>query len=162
MKKFIIALVLLFAPASYSAETPDMEKLGKAMKLNCKTFGPESCSSRFIAMSACTFAYGIAKSDKTVKESFDIADELFVLLMRGNGLNPNNIFDDQNLVKESIRSETIERVHKCKEWTKEAIPKIVLERTGKPATPEFIEGATRTFGMWWLSSLEGVRKRGNL
>jgi len=25
---------------------------------------------------------------------------------------------------------------------------------------EFIEGATRTFGMWWLSSLEGVRKRG--
>ena len=30
--------------------------------------------------------------------------------------------------------------------------------TGKPATPEFIEGATRTFGMWWLRSLEGVRK----
>ncbi len=158
MKKFIIALVLLFAPASYSAETPDMEKLGKAMKLNCKTFGPESCSSRFIAMSACTFAYGIAKSDKTVKESLDIADDLFVLLMRGNGLNPNNIFDNQNLIKGSIRSETIERVDKCKEWTKEAIPKIVLERTGKEATPEFIEGATRTFGMWWLNSLEGVKR----
>ena len=88
MKKFIIALVLLFAPASYSAETPDMEKLGKAMKLNCQTFGPDSCTSRFIAVSACTFAYGIAKSDKTVKESLDIADDLFVLLMRGNGLNP--------------------------------------------------------------------------
>tara|TARA_A100001011_G_scaffold385726_2_gene460234 strand:- start:373 stop:861 length:489 start_codon:yes stop_codon:yes gene_type:complete len=158
VKKFIIALVLLFAPASYSAETPDMEKLGKAMKLNCKTFGPESCSSRFIAMSACTFAYGIAKSDKTVKESLDIADDLFVLLMRGNGLNPNNIFDNQNLIKGSIRSETIERVDKCKEWTKEAIPKIVLERTGKEATPEFIEGATRTFGMWWLNSLEGVKR----
>ena len=127
MKKFIIALVILFAPASYSAETPDMEKLGKAMKLNCKTFGAESCSSRFIAMSACTFAYGIAKSDKNVKESLDIADDLFVLLMRGNGLNPNDMFDEKNLVKESIRSETIERVDKCKEWTKEAIPKIVLE-----------------------------------
>ena len=160
MKKFIIALVLLFAPASYSAETPDMEKLGKAMKLNCKTFGNDSCTSRFIAMSACTFAYGIAKSDKTVKESLDIADDLFVLLMRGNGLNPNDIFDNQNLIKGSIRSETIERVDKCKEWTKEAIPKIVLERTGKEATPEFIEGATRTFGMWWLSSLEGVKQRG--
>ena len=160
MKKFIIALVLLFAPASYSAETPDMEKLGKAMKLNCKTFGNDSCTSRFIAMSACTFAYGIAKSDKTVKESLDIADDLFVLLMRGNGLNPNDIFDNQNLVKESIRSETVERVDKCKEWTKEAIPKIVLERTGEEATPEFIDGATKTFGMWWLNSLEGV-KRGN-
>ena len=42
---------------------------------------------------------------------------------------------------------------------KTAIPKIVLERTGKPATPEFIEGAKRTFGMWWLRSLEGVRKK---
>ena len=161
MKKFIIALVLLFAPASYSAETPDMEKLGKAMKLNCKTFGNDSCTSRFIAMSAYTFAYGIAKSDKTVKESLDIADDLFVLLMRGNGLNPNDMFDDKNLVKESIRSETIERVAKCKEWTKEAIPKIVLERTGKEATPEFIDGATKTFGTWWLGTLEQIKKLGN-
>ena len=161
MKKFIIALVLLFAPASYSAETPDMEKLGKAMKLNCQTFGPDSCTSRFIAVSACTFAYGIAKSDKTVKESLDIADDLFVLLMRGNGLNPNDIFDNQNLIKESIRSETVERVDKCKEWTKEAIPKIVLERTGKEANPEFIDGATRTFGLWWLGTLEQIKKLGN-
>ena len=161
MKKFIFALVLLFAPASYSAETPDMEKLGKAMKLNCKTFGNDSCTSRFIAISACTFAYGIAKSDKTVKESLDIADDLFVLLMRGNGLNPNDMFDDKNLVKESIRSETIERVAKCKEWTKEAIPKIVLERTGKEATPEFINGATKTFGIWWLGTLEQIKKLGN-
>ena len=141
MKKFIIALVLFFAPISYSAETPDMEKLGKAMKLNCKTFGNDSCTSRFIAVSACTFAYGIAKRDKSVKESLNIADDLFILLMRGNGLNPNDMFDDKNLVKESIRSETIERVDKCKEWTKEAIPKIILERTGKEATPEFIDGA---------------------
>ena len=161
MKKFIIALLLLVAPASYSAPTPDMEKLGKAMKLNCKTFGTESCSSRFIAMSACTFAYGIAKSDKTVKESLNIADDLFVLLMRGNGLNPSDMFDEKNLVKESIRSETIERVEKGKEWTKEAIPKIVLETTGKEATPEFINGAVKTFGIWWLGTLEGVKKLGN-
>ena len=102
MKKFIIASLFFFAPVAYSAETPDMENFGKAMKLNCKTFGNDSCTSRFIAVSACTFAYGIAKSDKTVKESLDIADDLFVLLMRGNGLNPNNMFDEKNLVKESI------------------------------------------------------------
>ena len=161
MKKFIIALVLFFAPISYSAETPDMEKLGKAMKLNCKTFGNDSCTSRFIAVSACTFAYGIAKRDKSVKESLNIADDLFILLMRGNGLNPNDMFDDKNLVKESIRSETIERVHKCKEWTKEAIPKIILERTGKEATPEFIDGATKTFGIWWLGTLDQVKNQGN-
>ena len=161
MKKFIIALLLFLTPSSYSAQTTDMEKLGKAMKLNCKTFGTESCSSRFIAVSACTFAYGIAKSNKTVKESLDIADDLFVLLMRGNGLNPNDIFDDKNLVKESIKSETIERVEKCKEWTREAIPKIVLEKTGKEATPEFIEGATNSFAVWWLGTLEQIKKLGN-
>ena len=158
MKKFIFAFLFFFVPISYSAPTPNMEKLGKAMKLNCKIFGSDSCTSRFIAVSACTFAYGIAKSDKTVKESLDIADDLFVLLMRGNGLNPNDIFDDKNLVKESIRSETIERVEKCKEWTKEAIPKIVLERTGNNATPEFVDGATKTFGFWWLGTLEQIKR----
>ena len=79
--------------------------------------------------------------------------------MRGNGLNPNSMFDDQNLIKESFRSETIERVAKCKEWTKEAIPKIVLEKTGKPATPEFIEGATNTFALWWMSTYERIIKQ---
>ena len=161
MKKFIIASLLFFAPVTYSAITPNSEELGKAMKLDCQTLGADSCTSRFIAVSACTFSYGIAKSKKTVKESIDIADDLFVLLMKGNGLNPNSMFDDQNLIKESIRSETIERVDKCQEWTKEAIPKIVLERTGKEATPEFINGATKTFGIWWLGTLEQIKKLGN-
>ena len=62
------------------------------------------------------------------------------------------------VIKESIRSETIERVEKCKEWTKEAIPKIVLEKTGKPATQEFVDGATKTFGFWWLGTLEQIKR----
>ena len=47
-----------------------------------------------------------------------------------------------------------------KNGQKKQFQKIVLERTGKEATPEFIEGATRTYGMWWLSSLEQVKRRG--
>ena len=172
MKKFALLFLFLFAPVAYSATENEtskpkslipnnpFEKLGNGMKLNCKDVGEESCFSRFIAMSACTFAYGIAESDKTVKESLDIADDLFFLLTKGNGLDPNNIFDEKDLVKQPIRVETIDRVNKCNAWAKSAIPKIVLERTGKPATPEFIEGATRTFGMWWLSSLEQVKSRG--
>ena len=80
MKKFIIASFLLFAPVTYSATTPDSEELGKAMKLDCQTLGADSCTSRFIAVSACTFSYGIARSEKTVKESIDIADDLFFFL----------------------------------------------------------------------------------
>tara|TARA_Y100001978_G_scaffold199059_1_gene212636 strand:+ start:70 stop:588 length:519 start_codon:yes stop_codon:yes gene_type:complete len=169
VKKLAFIFLLLFAPAVYSATNNEItqpkslipnnpfEKLGNEMKLNCKDVGEESCFSRFIAMSACTFAYGIAKSDKTVKESLDIADDLFYLLTKGNGLDPNNIFDEKDLVKQAIRIETIDRVNKCNSWAKAAIPKIVLERTGKPATPEFIEGATKTFGMWWLHTLEQIK-----
>ena len=144
-------------PKSQILNNP-FERLGNEAKVNCKEFGEDSCFSRFIAMSACSFAQSI-NSDKTVKESLDIADDLFYLLASGHGLEINNIFDDKDLIKQDIRIETIARVNNCNEWAKEAIPKIVLERTGKPATPEFIEGATRTFGMWWLRSLEGVRQR---
>ena len=173
MKRLLILLLAAFVlpTAVYSTTEIDptpkslvpnnpYKKLGKA-KFDCKEFGEDSCLSRFIAMSACTFLQSI-NSDKTVKESLDIADDLFYLLTKGNGLDPNDIFDEKDLIKQDIRVETIARVNLCNEWAKEAIPKIVLERTGKPATPEFIEGATRTFGMWWLSSLEGVRKRGSL
>ena len=93
-----------------------------------------------------------------LKESLSIADDLFYLLASGHGLDIKDIFDKKDLIKQDIRVETIERVKLCNGWAKEAIPTIVLERTGKPATPEFIEGATRTFGMWWLSSLESIKK----
>ena len=158
MNKFIIASLLFFAPVTYSATTPDLTKLGNEMKLNCKSFGNDSCFARFISMAACTFSYGIAHSNKTVAESLDIADDLFLLLARGNGLDPKNLFDDKKLIKQAIRVETVERVDKCKEWTRKAIPKIVLEKTGKPATAEFIEGSTKTFGFWWLGTLEQIKR----
>ena len=160
MKKFIITSLLLFAPVSlYATNTPDIEKLGKAMKINCKDVGEDSCFSRLISLSACTFSYGV-KSGKNVSESLAIADDLFLLLAKGNGLSPRNMFDQNNLVKQAIRVETVERVEKCRSWTEDAIPKIVLERTGKPATPEFIEGATNTFALWWMSTYETIIKRG--
>ena len=168
MKRLLISLLAAFIlpTAVYATTEIDPEpkslvpnnpykKLGEA-KFNCKEVGEDSCFSRIIAMSACTFAQSI-NSDKNVKESLDIADDLFYLLATGNGLNPNDIFDEKDLVKQPIRIETIDRVNKCNEWAKAAIPKIVLERTGKAATPEFIEGATRTFGMWWLHSLEQIK-----
>ena len=160
MKKFSIALLLLISPVTYSANNPDMEKLGKAMKINCKDVGEDSCLARIISLSGCTFSYGIAHSEKRVADSLGVADDLFILLAKGNGLNPRNMFDQNNLIKRPIREETVERVDKCKEWTRKAIPKIVLERTGKPATPEFVEGATNSFALWWMSTYETIIKRG--
>tara|TARA_B100000941_G_scaffold6810_1_gene4341 strand:- start:18 stop:533 length:516 start_codon:yes stop_codon:yes gene_type:complete len=160
LKKFIIASLLLLSPVSlYPANTPDMEKLGKAMKLDCKYYGEDSCFARIISVAGCTFSYGIAYSKKSVSESLTIADDLFVLMAKGNNLNPRNLFDENNLIKQPIREETFERIAMCKEWTKEAIPKIVLEKTGKPATPEFIEGATKSFALWWMSTYETIIKQ---
>ena len=119
MKKYIIASLLLLSPVSlYPANTPDMEKLGKAMKLGFKYYGQDSCFARFISMAACLFSYGIAHRDKTVMEFLDIADDLFLLLARGNGLDPDNLFDEKKLIKQAIRVETVERVVKFKEWTR--------------------------------------------
>ena len=160
MKKFIITSLLLFAPVSlYATNTPDIEKLGKAMKINCKDVGEDSCFARFISLADCSFSYGIAHSEKTVKESIDIADDLFVLLAKGNGLRPRNMFDQNNLVKQPIREEVVERIAICEAWTRQAIPRIVLEKTGKPATPEFIEGATNSFALWWISTYERIIKQ---
>ena len=160
MKKFIIALLLLISPVTFSATTPDTEKLGKALKLNCKDVGEDSCFARIISLSGCTFSYGIAHSEKRVAESLAIADDLFLLLAKGNKLDPRNLFDENNLIKQPIREETVERIAKCESWTRDAIPRIVMEKTGVPATPEFIEGATKSFALWWMSTYETIIKQG--
>ena len=160
MKKFIITSLLLFAPVSlYATNTPDIEKLGKAMKINCKDVGEDSCFARFISLAACTFSYGIAYSEKEVSDSFDVADDLFILLAKGNRLNPKKMFDENNLIKQPIREEVVERIAICEAWTRHAIPRIVLEKTGEPATREFIEGATKSFALWWISTYERIIKQ---
>ena len=42
-------------PKSQILNNP-LERIGKEAKFNCKEFGEKSCFSRFIAMSACSFA----------------------------------------------------------------------------------------------------------
>ena len=136
MKKFAFLFLFLFAPVAYSATENEItkpkslilnntfEKLGNEMKLNCKDVGEESCFSRFIAMSACTFAYGIAKSDKTVKESLDIENnelknnELKLnlnnqsILEVNNELKSNNKTLQNNLDKVTDSKESLDKENK--------------------------------------------------
>ena len=108
-------------------------------------------------MSACTFVFGINQG-KPIGESMDIADGLFVAIMRGNKIKPISMFNEEGDIKPVIRKEVKDRVRFCKDATEEAIPKIVSEKTGEEATPEFIAVATRTYGEWWLRTLEALRK----
>ena len=160
MKRFLFAGLLFLMPLNANAlpESPEnLEKLEKELSLPCSEYGEKSCTARFIAMSACTFVFGI-KQGKPVGEALDIADGLFVAIMRGNKIKPISMFNKNDDIKTVIRNEVKDRVRFCKDATEEAIPKIVLERTGKEASAEFIEVATRTYGEWWLRTLEGIKK----
>ena len=163
MKPSLFTLLILCSSLSMNAlkampEKPEQfDQLEKKLSLPCKEFGEESCTARFIAMSACTFVF-VINQGKPVGESMDIADGLFVSIMRGNKIKPISMFNEEGDIKPVIRNEVKDRVRFCKEATEEAIPKIVLEKTGKEATPEFIAVATRTYGEWWLRTLEALRK----
>ena len=160
MKQLLISAFILFTPISaYATSTPELNKLGEAMKLDCRTIGNNSCISRFASMSACSFAYGVAYGKKSVKESLSIADDLFVLLMKGNRVKVNDMFGENNLIKKEIRAEIIQRVNYCKEWVEASIPIIHQEVTGQPASQEFIKGATESYGEWWCRSLEDAKLR---
>jgi len=160
MNRFLFAGLLFLMPLNANAlpESPEnLEKLEKELSLPCSEYGEESCTARFIAMSACTFVFGINQG-KPVGEALDIADGVFVAIMRGNKIKPISMFNKNDDIKTLIRNEVKDRVRFCKDATEEAIPKIVLERTGKEASAEFIEVATRTYGEWWLRTLEGIKK----
>jgi hypothetical protein len=41
------------------------------------------------------------------------------------------------------------------------VERIEYKVYGLPATPEFIEAATKTFALWWMSTYETIMKGGN-
>ena len=89
MKRFLFAglLFLMHLNANALPESQEnLEKLEKELSLPCSEYGEESCTARFIAMSACTFVFGINQG-KPVGEALDIADGVFVAIMRGNKTN---------------------------------------------------------------------------
>ena len=107
-------------PKSQILNNP-FQRLGNEAKFNCEEFGVDSCFSRFIAISACSFAQSI-NTDKSVKESLDIADDLFYLLASGHGLDINDIFDKKDLDQARYRVETIERIVYAMDGQNLAIP----------------------------------------
>ena len=107
MKKLLYLIMLLLIPTGVYAvpEIPEQfDQLEKELSLPCSEFGEESCTARFIAMSACTFVFGINQG-KPIGESMDIADGLFVSIMRGNKIKPISMFNQEGDIKPVIRNE---------------------------------------------------------
>ena len=162
MKKLLLTSLFFLLPATAFAvptKPEQFEKLENEFSLECQKYGLESCAARFISMSACTYMFAINQG-KHPDEALDIADELFVRIMRGNKMKPELMFTEKGEIKPEIKSEVSERTAFCKEATLEAIPKLFAARNKELPSPEIVKRLADTFGQWYLVSIENIYKKG--
>ena len=158
MNRLLIASLFSLLPLTAFAvpETKEQrEKLGTEFKLPCSEYGEESCISRFLAMEACTFIFGL-NSGKPPQEAMNIASDMFVLIMQGNNLKLSDMYNQSGKIKPEIKSEAYERIAYCRDATKEALPKLYKAQKGEDPSPEMVEGLTATFGQWYVKTIEDV------
>ena len=162
MKRLLLASLFFLLPLTAFA-VPDkkeqFEKLENEFSLECQKYGAESCAARFISMSACTYMFAINQG-KHPDEALDIADQLFVSIMRGNKIKPELMFTEKGVIKPEIKTEVSERTALCKEATLEAIPKLFAARNKELPSKEIVKRLADTFGQWYLASMETIYKKG--
>ena len=119
MKSFLItSLFFLFPVTALAVPTKpeQFEKLENEFSLECQKYGAESCAARFISMAACTYVFAVNQG-KDLDEGMNIADQLFVSIMRGNKIKPEIMFTEEGNMKPVITNEVAERTFLCKEAT---------------------------------------------
>ena len=161
MKRLIASLFFLLPVTALAVPSnpEQFEKLENEFSLECQKYGAESCAARFLSMSACTYMFAINQG-KHPDESLDIADELFVSIMRGNKIKPEIMFTEKGDIKPAIKNEVSERTALCKEATLEAIPKLFAARNKELPSQEIVNRLADTFGLWYLASFEAIYKKG--
>ena len=161
MKRLIASLFFLLPVTALAVPSnpEQFEKLENEFSLECQKYGAESCAARFLSMSACTYMFAINQG-KHPDESLDIADELFVSIMRGNKIKPEIMFTEKGDIKPAIKNEVSERTALCKEATLEAIPKLFAARNKELPSQEIVKRLSDTFGLWYLASFEAIYKKG--
>ena len=162
MKKILLATIFLlshFSAFAVPTKPEQFEKLENEFSLECQKYGAESCAARFISMSACTYMFAINQG-KHPDEALDIADQLFVSIMRGNKIKPEIMFTEEKNIKPIIVNEVAERTAICKEATENAVPKLFAARGLEEPSQEVQKKLTNIFGYWWISTIETIYKQG--
>ena len=155
MKKLLLtSLLSLFPLSAFAVPTKpeQFEKLENEFSLECQKYGAESCAARFISMSACTYVFAVNQG-KHPDEAMDIADKLFVGIMRGNKIKPEIMFTEERNIKPIIVNEVAERTALCKEATEKAVPKLFAARGLEKPSKEIQKRLTNSFGYWWISTI---------
>ena len=162
MKRFLFASIFFLLPLNVLAvptKPEQFKKLENEFSLECQKYGAESCAARFISMAACTYVFAVNQG-KHPDEAMDIADKLFVGIMRGNKIKPEIIFAKEKNIKPIITNEVSQRTALCKEATEKAVPKLFKARGMNEPSPEIQKRLTDSFGYWWISTIETIYKKG--
>ena len=162
MRRFLLASLFFLLPLTTFAvptKPEQFEKLENELSLECQKYGAESCAARFISMAACTYVFAVNQG-KHPDEAMDIADKLFVGIMRGNKIKPEIMFTKEKNIKPIITNEVSQRTALCKEATSKAVPKLFKARGMEDPSPEIQKRLTDSFGYWWISTIETIYKKG--
>ena len=162
MKLLLLGSLFFLLPITAFAvpsKPEQFEKLENELSLECQKYGAESCAARFISMAACTYVFAVNQG-KHPDEAKDIADELFVRIMRGNKIKPAIMFTKEKNIKPIITNEVSQRTALCKEATEKAVPKLFKARGMDEPSPEIQKRLTDSFGYWWISTIETIYKKG--
>ena len=162
MKSLLLTSLFFLLPLNVLAvptKPEQFEKLENEFSLECQKYGAESCAARFISMAACTYVFAVNQG-KHPDEAMDIADKLFVGIMRGNKIKPEIMFTEEKNIKPIIANEVSQRTAFCKEATEKAVPKLFKARGMEDPSPEIQKRLTDSFGYWWISTIETIYKKG--
>ena len=162
MKSLLLTSLFFLLPIKVFAvptKHEQFERLENEFSLECQKYGAESCAARFISMSACTYVFAVNQG-KHPDEAMDIADKLFVGIMRGNKIKPEIMFTEEKNIKPIITNEVSQRTAFCKEATEKAVPKLFKARGIEDPSPEIQKRLTDSFGYWWISTIENIYKKG--
>ena len=162
MKSLLITSLFFLLPLNVLAvptKPEQFKKLENEFSLECQKYGAESCAARFISMAACTYVFAVNQG-KHPDEAMDIADKLFVGIMRGNKIKPEIMFTEEKNIKPIIANEVSQRTALCKEATAKAVPKLFKARGMDEPSPDIQKRLTESFGYWWISTIETIYKQG--
>ena len=158
MKKLLLSI--LFTGAAFAVpESPDqLKKIEDEFRLACDENGQESCLARLVAASGCTYIFSL-NSGNNIQKSLNVADNLFVAMMKGNRLKVETMFNESGNIKKVIKDESISRMKYCEKEIKTAMPIMLRKASGGKEPPEeLIKYAANDFPYYWLRSLEDIRQ----
>ena len=159
MKKLLLSILLFTGAAFAVPESPDqLKKIEDEFRLACNEYGQECCLARLVAASGCTYIFSL-NSGNNIQKSLNVADSLFVAMMKGNRLKIKTMFNESGNIKKVIKDESISRMKYCEKEIKTAMPIMLRKASGGKEPPEeLIKYAANDFPYYWLRSLEDIRQ----